>query len=160
MKIFPYLTFINLILFNGCTDDILNCEIPNDALVRPIIFLSPPTSLDSIDSDEISIYNIQIVKDILVIDATYPDGCEPHSITLFSRSGFQETNPVQLPMKLVQYAFSDTCTQIITERFYFDLKSVGTLYKIGYRSDNGSVLLSIYDSDSTSFYLPHPIYEF
>ncbi len=122
-------------MVNGCSDEIVNNEIPDDVLVRPIIFLSGTTSLGSINSNEITTQKVEITKDVLIIDATYPGGCEVHSTALFYTSGFQESYPVQLPMKLVHYSFSDTCTKIIPEKLYFDFKSVAALYKIGYRTD-------------------------
>ena len=147
-------------MISSCNEEVVNNEIPDDSLIRPIIFLYGETSLRSLSSDEISIQKIEIINDILVIDATYPGGCEVSSTALFSESGFQESSPVQLPMKLVHHSFSDTCTKTISEKFYFDLKSVATLYKIGYRTDKGIVLLSIFDSDSTNYYLPQPKYVF
>ena len=160
MKKHIYLVLISLLTLNSCSDDIVNTEIPDDALIRPILFLSGTSNFNTINTDEISIQNVQIVNDVLIIDATYPGGCDIHSTALFSRTGFLETSPVQLYMKLIHHSYTDTCSKIISEKFYFDLKSVATLYNLAYRDDSGNVLLNILDSDSTNYYLPQPEYVF
>ena len=160
MKKHLYLVLISLFALNSCSDDIVSTESPDDALIRPILFLSGTSNFNTIDTDEISIQNVQIVNDVLIIDATYPGGCDIHSTALFSRTGFLETSPVQLSMKLIHHSYTDTCSNIISEKFYFDLKSVATLYNLAYRDDSGTVLLNILDSDSTNYYLPQPEYEF
>ncbi|NLT49511.1 MAG: hypothetical protein GXX85_01170 [Ignavibacteria bacterium] len=144
---------------SSCNDKIVDNSITYDSSITPIIFYGE-TSLRSLSSDEISIQKIEIINDVLVIDATYPGGSEVSSTALFSESGFLESSPVQVPMRLVHHSFSDTCTKIISEKFYFDLKPLATLYKSGYRTDKGVILLSIYDSDSTKYYLPQPKYIF
>lgn len=160
MKKHLYLVLISFFALNSCSDDIVNTKIPDDALIRPILFLSGTSNFNTIDTDEISIQNVQIVDDVLIIDATYPGGCDIHSTALFSSTGFLETSPGQLSMKLIHHSYTDTCSNIISEKFYFDLKSVATLYNLANRDDSGTVLLNIFDSDSTNYYLPQPEYEF
>lgn len=160
MKKHIYLLIISFITLNSCSDDIVNTNIPENALIRPILFLSGTSNFSTINTDKISIQNIQIVNDILIIDASYPGGCDIHSTALFASSGFLESSPVQLTMKLIHHSYSDTCSNIISEQFFFDLKSVATMYNLAYRSNSGVVLLNIFDSDSTNYYLPQPKYEF
>lgn len=164
-----FLLFICFLLI-GCEDQITNNEyinnyyvineIPEDANVLPIIYLQTPDQIQYLASDSITIENIQIINNTLVIDANYPESCNYNWVTLYANSGFLESSPVQLPMKLVYNSYSDTCTTLISKRFYFDLKSVAYLYKNCYREDSGTVILTIYDSDSTNYYLPYPEYVF
>jgi len=160
MKKHIYLLIMSLIALNSCSDDIVNTEIPENALIKPILYLSGTCNFSTINTDEISIQSIHIVNDILIIDASYSGGCDIHSTALFSLTGFLESYPVQLSMKLIHHSYSDTCSNVISERFYFDLKSVATMYTLAYRENNGVVLLNIFDSDSTNYYLPQQRYEF
>ena len=160
MKKHFYLLIVSLLTLNSCSDDIVNTEIPEEALIRPIIFLAGASNFNTINTNEISIENIGIVKDVLIVDATYPGGCGIHSTALFSLTGFLESHPVQLVMKLIHHSYSDTCSNNISEKFYFDLKSVATMYNLAYQDDSGVVLLNIFDFDSTNYYSPQPRYVF
>ena len=132
--------------------DILFC------LIEPIIFVND--NINSLRSDSISISHIDIKNNVLIINYSYLGGYETHSINLFSEIGFEETSPVQLRMWLIHYSYADTGKEVINGKVYFDLKSVAALYKSAYRSDNGVILFSIYDSNLSNYYLPQPRYEF
>lgn len=152
--------FFLILTFYSCDDDLINNQIPVDAQIRSIIFNYGASNFNSFVSDEITIKKIQIIKDVLVIDVTYGGGCETHSFVLYSSSSFLESFPVQLQMKLYHNSNMDYCKMQISEKLYFDLRSVEALYEQYYRTDKGVVLLSVYGSDSTEFFSPKPRYEF
>ena len=146
---------ISFSILQSCSDNITNSV--NDELVEPIIFYNG--NLNSLTSDSISINSMNIENDILVVDYTIV-GCESNSVYLFSESGFEETSPVQIRMRLVQHSFNDSCNTKINGKAYFDLKSVASLYKMSYRSNNGVVSLSVYDSIFSNNNLPKLSYKF
>lgn len=160
--IFTFTSFIILIIFAlvRCTENAITAEAVNDELLRPILFISGTNNLGDINTDEVSIDNVIINKNILTISATYPGGCDIHSTALFSKTGWNETSPVQLEMKLIHHSYSDTCSNNISERFYFDLKPLATLYYLSYRTKDGVIQLHIYDSDTTNISMHEVLYEF
>ena len=62
MKKHICLLIISFISLNSCSDDIVNPNIPENALIRPILFLSGTSNFNTLNTDEISIQNIQIVN--------------------------------------------------------------------------------------------------
>jgi len=156
MKIIKSVLFVFFIInIPSCSDDITS-EI--DTLVKPVIFISD--NINSLQSDSVSIEQIEIKNDLLIIHFSYLGGCEVQSLNLFSENTFQESLPVQLRMRLINQTNSDSCQNVINEKVSFDLKSVADFYKSVYRTDKGVIIFSIYDSDLTKYFFPQAQYNF
>jgi hypothetical protein len=155
MKIIKLLFLLSIFISLSCSDDITT---ENEGLIKPVIFISD--NINSLQSDSVIIEQIEIKNNILTISCSYLGGCEVHSLNLFSEIGFLESDPVQLRMRLIHHAYSDSCQNVINEKVAFDLKSVATLYKSAYRTNKGIILFSVYDSDVIHQYVPQPRYEF
>ena len=154
-KAIIFLSFVCIFNIISCSDDTTN---PGLNSVQPIIYVNE--NLNTLVSDSISISHIDIKNNILIIDYRYLGGCGDHQINLFAEMGFEETSPVQLNMRLVQHSFSDTCQNVINGKAYFDLRSAASLFKSAYHGQKGVILLTIYSSVSSGYYMPLPRYEF
>jgi hypothetical protein len=154
------LFFIIICLFNiiSCSDSVTNSNNIDSDSAKPIIYVYE--NLDSLKTDNISINHINIKNDILIIDYSYLGRCGTNYINLFSQLGFAETSPVQLDMRLIRHSFSDTCQNVVNGEAYFDLKSALSLWRSTYGRYNGTILLSIRDSNLSNIYLPLPKYVF
>ena len=156
MKIIKSILLISLLFFlQDCSDDITGWyETP----IKPVILYQP--EIGTLQSDSVSIKKAEVKDDNLILYCTYLGGCGTHSLNLYSSISFMESNPVQLRMRLIHKADSETCDKVVHEIVKFDLKPVAGLYKSGYHRDKGTILLSIYDSDLTKQVLPQPEYTF
>ena len=156
MKIIKSILLISLLFFlQDCSDNITGWY---ETSTKPVILSD--TGIGTLQSDSISIQKVEINGDNIIIYCTYLGGCGTHSLNLYSETGFLESSPVQLRMRLIHKADSETCDKVIHVIAKFDLRQVAGKYKSAYRTDKGIIMLSIYDSDLTKQLLPQPKYVF
>ena len=84
-----------------------------------------------------------ITDDVLMLNVSYSGGCEAHTFTLVTTGRFMDSDPVQLQAGLAHHANGDSCEAWITETYHFDLSPLKARYQKMYRTETGTIILSI-----------------
>ncbi|MFC1810386.1 hypothetical protein ACFLZH_02705 [Patescibacteria group bacterium] len=107
---------------------------------------------DELKKDPFSIGNeteedsVTIEEDIITVKVGYT-GCDKHEFTAYWPATFMESFPVQAGILLVHDANEDICEMYINDEVKISLATIKQNYKDSYRTEAGTILLSVTDGD-------------
>ena len=107
---------------------------------------------DEWGTDAYAINSATIQGDTLTINVLYSGGCETHAFTLVAEPMFLESFPVQLRVSLAHNANGDTCEEVLTEDYHFDLTPIKEVYQRGYQTDEGTIVLRLKDAPPSDLF--------
>jgi hypothetical protein len=96
------------------------------------------------DGDALTIGEVTIDGDELVVDVAYGGGCESHDVILcWPDQTFAESNPVQAMLELFHDDHDDPCDAVIEEERRFSLVPLRQAWTDSYGSEHGSYLIHL-----------------
>lgn len=97
----------------------------------------------SAPSDPIEVEAVSIESGILTVEAGHGGGCEEHTYALCYESEWNESDPVQIDLRLLHDAHDDGCDAYLSVSLSFDLEPLEEEYERAYQSEGGSMSLSL-----------------
>ena len=104
------------------------------------------STADEWGTDAYTINTAAVQDDTLSINVSYSgETPETHVFTLVAQPVFLESFPVQLRVSLAHNANGDTGKASLTEDYHFNLTPIKEVYKKGYQTTEGSIILRLKD---------------
>ncbi len=108
------------------TSYIKACTLMEASKGRPIL----AGNRDSCSGDPLTIKQVRISLNTLLVDVEYGGGCKYHAIELYTDKMLMKSNPAQMNLWLSHDGNGDNCEALISETMKFDLASTGIVQEL------------------------------
>ena len=125
----------------GCNDD-TNAETTDTKLIT-VVDHSQYAAYHSIQQNDFSIEDGEIIKDILELKISFLGGCREHEFSLYAGNGIAKSNPPQGVFLLIHNTRDDTCAIETREVLFFDLSPYREYLQSSGLLDAGTIVVSI-----------------
>ena len=85
----------------------------------------------NVASDPLTITNVNVKGNILLIDISYSGGCKDHSFEVVGSPMIAKSLPPIRAIQLIHHANSDQCKKMILQTLEVDLKDLAYQQKVG-----------------------------
>lgn len=124
-----FIIIILLAVLPGC--ELVN-NLGDSREASPVQILDSNGSFSEIPAGAVTVKDILLEGNFLVLDVSYSGGCEEHEFTLYAERGFVETNPPGAEVYVSHESNGDACRQFIEETLVFNIQPLVPLFKSMY----------------------------
>jgi len=95
-----------------------------DSIKSEIKEITVQDDANLLETDNFRIIETNVIGDILELTVSYGGGCKDHLFSMHTTGNYGKSYPPKLIVFLKHVGNGDMCKALLTEKIYFDLKSV------------------------------------
>ncbi len=143
MKTLIFILTLIIVFLTACREDDQVTDFSLRAVSGSNVIIIGNIDSVQIFEDYVSLEDVSMSGDTLILNVAYSGGCKEHEFSLFASTDFAESYPVQASIYLSHNSNDDRCKALIKEDLRFNLSILKDEYRKLY-NDNGPIDLNLF----------------